>query len=727
MKRIAGIILTFSIQIALGAQPGGTISGFVRDVLSAKPLTGVNVYLQNTAIGTATDDAGFYAIKNVPIGQYQICFDMIGYQRPPLKIIKIKSGDRLELDMLLKVEAIHFDQSVTVTATRGHSLVTEVPASVNVVKLEEIESRNPQNLAEALQNVQGVYFKDYGGLGNTKTISLRGSSAEQVLVMLDGQRLNNPQNGQVDFASLAVEGVERIEVVRGGSSALYGSDAVGGVINIITKSSHNKEAPNRLSGSLKYTLGSFNSASFENEMTFRMPVGEFSGSYKFLESEGNFPYLDDYDKEQTRQNADVKSQDVYLKFTRPLGDSLYSRLLDLSYKYYSSERGAPGTIDDQYKFATMWDRANQYNVIFSGKVFNLFNDLRAQMYRHNSWSHYRNIESSAKVNSRFTVQTNGMEIQMKTVPIPQASLTYGFGLRSDKLHNLQTDTLHQRQSWYAFLVNESTLGFQSGFCRSVAVVSSVRFDQTTDYGSKLSPKVGTVLNFGDTWQTSFKINFGGSYRAPTFNDLYWPADPWTEGNPNLKPESGLDYDVGFRWQLPILGGIYFESTYFHNRMKDLIIWRETNSIWSPENVDKALIQGIENGINLKPFGKFLTIAGNYSYLDARNKTNSPTVYDKRLIYRPRHNANLNLNFAFHFVTLNYQYSYTGLRYTTSANTKFLPSYHTSDVTLSLRPKTTMKDFLISVQMKNIFNERYQVVARMPIPGREMRLAIKVGF
>lgn len=491
-----------SIPLVLRAALGGSLSGIITDATNQKPLVGVNVYLRNTSIGTSTDNAGYYKIENIPTGQYQVCIEMIGYEKPPSKYVKITSEQKIELNLALNVQTINFEECVTVTATRGHSLITEVPSSVNVIKMEALESRNPQNLAEALQNIQGVYFKDYGGLGNTKTISMRGSSSEQVLVMLDGQRLNNPQTGQVDFASLAIEGIERIEVVRGGNSALYGSDAVGGVINIITKSSHHDAQKKSVTGSIKYTVGSFSSVAFENEATSRQPFGELSGSYKLLESEGSFKYIDDSGYRQTRKNADISSQDVYLKFSRPVGDSLFSRLLDISYKYYSSERGAPGTIEDLYNYAKMWDRNNQYNLTFSGKVFNLFNDFRLQMYRHGSWNRYLNNETAAYTDSRFTVNTNGLEAQMKTILIPQASLTYGFGLRSDQMTNLQTDTTHRRLSWYGFLVNESTIGFNDGFVRSVSFVPSLRFDQTSDYGHRFSPKAGTVINFGKYWQTS---------------------------------------------------------------------------------------------------------------------------------------------------------------------------------------------------------------------------------
>ncbi len=721
------ILLWLSIPLFLQAGQVGSISGFIIDATSKKPLVGVNVYLKNTSIGTATDDAGFYKIENIPLGQYQICVEMIGYEKPPVKYVKIIANQNIELNFELNVQVIDFQESVTITATRGHNLITEVPSSVDVIKMEDLEVRNPQNLAEALQNLQGVYIKDYGGLGNTKTISLRGSSSEQVLVMLDGQRLNNPQTGQVDLALIETEGIERIEVVRGGNSALYGSDAVGGVINIITKSPHSGLSKKSITGSIKYTIGSFNSLSFENGATFNLPFGILSGSYKLLESKGDFKYIDAYGNEQTRKNAGINSEDVYLKFNKPIGDSLFNRRLDITYKYYSSERGAPGTIEDLYKYAKNWDRANQYNLTFTGKVFNLFNDFRLQIYRHDSWNRYFNNEVAAYTDSRFTVSMDGAEAQMKTILIPQASLTYGLGLRSDKMDNLQLETSHNRLSWYGFIVNESNFNLSSRLIHTIFLVSSLRFDQTSNYGNKFSPKLGTVFNFGKYWQTSLKFNIGTSYRAPTFNDLYWPADAWTQGNPDLKPESGWDYDCGLRFQFPILNGLYWESTYFQNQMKGLIIWKEKNGIWSPENVNKAMIRGIENSLSFKPFKKFLEISGNYTFLDARNKTNERTVFNKRLVYRPKNTANINLNCSFSVFTLSYQFSYTGLRYTTNDNTDYLPSYKTSDITLNYKPKTDSADLLLSLQIKNIFDERYEIVKNMPIPGRELRLALKIGY
>ena len=722
MYRFAVFILIGLIPNISSAQEKAEIRGYVHTE-SGQALAGVNVFLKNTVLGSATDQTGFFSIKNIPAGQYQLQVEMIGYERPLARTIKIKAGEIQNLNYTLKVQAISFDECVTVTATRGHSLVTEVPASVNVIRMEDLEARNPQNLAEALQNVQGVYFKDYGGPGNTKTISIRGSSSEQVLVMLDGQRLNNPQTGQVDFATLSVEGVDRIEVVRGGNSALYGADAVGGVINIITRGDHTTSG---LDGSLRFAYGSFHTNAIENSLNFRKPSLQCALSYKFLQSEGDFDYRQ-YGRTVTHENAGINSQDVYLRLARPFGDPLYNRSLELSLNHYSAERGAPGTIENLYRFAKMWDRSNQYNLIYSGKVLNLLNDLRIQTYHHNSSNYYKNVESLVKVNSRFKVQSDGSELQLRLFLIPKNIFTYGLGLRIDQVRDLQIDTSNQRTSNYVYLINELKLDISDGLFNSFTVVPSLRYENSSDYGAHTSPKIGFVINLGQQWQTTFKFNAGASYRAPTFNDLYWPADPWTVGNLALQPESGFDFDGGIRLQYPILQGFYFESTFFQNRMDDLIIWQQSNGKWSPENVNKALIRGLENGATVHLFQKQVTLAGNYTYLDARNKTTERTEYNKRLIYRPRHSANLNLTAKLRRVSLHYQFNYTGLRYTKPENTLYLPAYQTSDVTLTVTKLYHDVEYTCSFQVKNLYDASYRIVENMPIPGREFRLSLKIGY
>lgn len=701
----------------------GQIYGSVQCAKSATALVAVNVYLKNTHIGTATDENGFYTIEKIPAGKYEIIVEMIGYRQLQRKFVNIHSGENLELNFKLQPVTIVFNDGITVTATRGHSLITEVPASVDVINSDMIELKNPQNVAEALQNVKGVYIKDYGGLGNTKTISLRGSTAGQVLVMLDGQRLNNPQTGQVDFSAISTEGIERIEVVRGGNSALYGSDAVGGVINIITKKSDRERQG--VSISFKIGTASFGTGTIEPLIKFTKENTSVFASFKYLESKGDFKFIDNYGNEKIRLNSDIISRNYYVSWDQNFGDPHYQRNFSISLKHFNFSRGAPGTIEPYYYHARMWDKNNQANVIYSGKIINLFNDLRLQLYYHDSYNRYKNDETQAMIDSEFFTQTRGNEIQMKSVIGPQVSMTYGIGLRYDWMKNPQIKQENERNSYYLFLLNESVLCVNN-VLQTVSVVPSFRYDYNSDYTNKLSPKLGLVLNFGNTWRSTLKFNIGKSYRAPTFNDLYWPEDEFTKGNPELEPEYGNDWDVGIRLQYPILNGIYIESSYFENRMNRLILWQEEGGFWTPQNVNKSCIRGLENSIQIEPFRDFLDITANYTFLDARNLSDETNEYKKILVYRPKHTVNVGINFKYKTLVVGYQFNYTSRRYTDKTNVwaNSLDPYSVSDISISLTPTFSAVKINFSFQIKNVLNEEFRVLKNMPIPGREYRFSVK---
>lgn len=720
---IFSILMTIEL---IAGQDYGQISGTVRCIDSDQPLIAVNVYLKNTHIGTATDENGYYKISNIPPGKYEILVEIIGYTKIQRQIVKIKTGDNIDLNFALLQEAIFFKKGVTVTATRGHSLISEVPSSVNVVDKQELELKNPQNLAEALQNVLGVNIKDYGGLGNTKSISLRGSSASQVLILLDGQRLNNPQSGSVDLSQISLEGIEKIEVVRGGNSALYGSDAIGGVINIISK----KPDPDKqgVAGDLKFGIASFGTYSAEPSIRFSIKNTSITASYKYLSSKSDFSYIDNYGNNATRVNSDIISRNYYVGLIHKFGDPHYQRNLSLTFKHYNSARGAPGTIEPYYYHARMWNRNNRISAVYTGKVFNLFHNLRFQSYYYDSWYKYKNDETTGSILSKYTTQTYGNEIQFNSVIGPQVSLTYGSGLRYDQNRDIITKNLNKQTSYYLFAVNESVICINS-LLQTISFVPSLRYDTDSKYMNHIvSPKLGAIFNFGEVWKSSLKLNAGKSYRAPTFNDLYWPEDAWTIGNPDLEPEYGTDWDIGIRLQYPILNGVYFESCYFESNMTNLIIWQQVDK-WMPLNVDKSRNRGIENSLKISLIKEYLDISANYMYLDTRNLSESPTTYNKILVYRPKHTVNISTTLNLKSIRLNYQYSYNSRRFTDASNTwgNSLDPYSVSDITVNFNAKIMKTQMDYSFQIKNIFNHEYRVMKNMPVPGREYRFLVKVSI
>ncbi len=706
---------------------GAQLSGRVVDRISEDPIENTLIYLEPGFRYAKTNAQGKYEISDLQPGIYQISTKHVGYISDQKQQVEIKPGEKIDVNFYLTERYYSTSDAIVVTATRGKSLISEVPASVDVVGLETIELVAPQNMAEVLDNIQGVFIKDYGGIGGIKSISLRGSSAEQVLVLMDGQRLNNAQNGQVDFGTLSTEGIEKIEIIRGGSSALYGADAVGGVVNIITKKDHQATG---MTGSINYMRGSFNSQSMAASANFH--YGQINGSagYKHLSSDGNFTYINEDRVEEEKENNNITSDDVFARMNWIFGDSIAQKDLDLSYKYYTSERGSPGTTDLPYYTARLWNTNQQFNTSLSGKVFNFMNDLKIQGYIHYLKTRYKNDELLVPIDSKYKNHTYGLEGQMQTVFSSTNLLTYGTGYRYDFLESSEFPSDHERHTYYIFVQDELSFSFASSTGLTyISLVPALRFDSSSDFGNHLSPKIGGVVNVGREWQTSVKINAGLNYRAPNFNELYWPEDPWAKGNPSLNPEHGFDWDIGLRLRYPVLTGLAFDLSYFDVHMKDLILWQSVGQIWMPLNVDKARNQGLEINLSLNPLMEVLIFSGNYTYLDAKNLSDDRNAYDKQLVYRPKHTANATIGLSWPVFTIQYRYHFVGRRHTKAANIYklSLDPYRVSDIVISYHSGYEIWGWKISFQVKNFLDEQYEIIKYQPNPGREYRVNLHLSI
>ncbi|MCK4755012.1 MAG: TonB-dependent receptor, partial [Calditrichia bacterium] len=206
------------------------------------------------------------------------------------------------------------------------------------------------------------------------------------------------------------------------------------------------------------------------------------------------------------------------------------------------------------------------------------------------------------------------------------------------------------------------------------------------------------------------------------------SDTWSSGNPELKPESGFDWDLGINFRIPVLNHFSFDVIYFDIRMKDLIQWQSINLIYMPVNVNKTRNKGLEINSSIQLIDNMLDLTGNYTYLDARNKSDDE-LNGKYLVYRAPHSFNLTLNWQWRFLSLNYDYRYIGKRYSDQNNTpEFeLDPYEVSDLTFVFTKKYSKWQPVLSFQIKNIFDKRYEIIRLYPLPGREFRINLGVTY
>ena len=253
MKKVA--ILSVSIfyflinsVVALSIElPDGKLSGFITDKSTGFPIPDANIIIVGTKYGTVSKDGGYYFFENIPKAISTISVRVIVYQTKTSENIKITSNTIL--DFILTPEPLQ-TESVIVTATRTDHLQSHVSMSSEVITNSQLRKKNGSTVGEILQTATGLYTRNYGGLAGIHTASIRGSNVDQVLVLLDNRRLNNAQGGGVDLNNLPIEGIDRIEILRGGHSGLYGSDAIGGIINLVTRQIR---VPKSFSYGMKYT------------------------------------------------------------------------------------------------------------------------------------------------------------------------------------------------------------------------------------------------------------------------------------------------------------------------------------------------------------------------------------------------------------------------------------------------------------------------------------------
>ncbi len=234
MRSLVFMLAVCSLCVSLQSQvPRGSISGVVRSASTGVPLVGVNVVLQGTVRGTATGPGGKFTLARLPAGEYRVVFSMVGYERRTEGPIRLEGGSEVSLTVDLK-ETVIEAEAVVVTASRREQLKLEAPVSMATLSAADVLNQSAATLDEVLRQVSGVHMTQ-------DQINIRGSSGysrgvgSRVLLLLDGVPYLTGDTGEINWETIPVHQIERIEVVKGAGSALYGSSALGGVVNVLTR------------------------------------------------------------------------------------------------------------------------------------------------------------------------------------------------------------------------------------------------------------------------------------------------------------------------------------------------------------------------------------------------------------------------------------------------------------------------------------------------------------
>ena len=596
---------------------------------------------------------------------------------------------------------------VVVIATRFAISTANAPSGVSVLTRKDIDLKFSEDLSTALQGLPGFVIRDLGGSSGIKTVSLRGMSSEQTLFLVNGMRLSSVQNGWVDLGLMQLGGIERIEAVRGGQSGLYGADAIGGAVNLITTRSDSSSV------SLKGTTGSTGFKRIDALAATGLGLFQVSGGLGAENSTGNFSYIfqNGADTElRTRQNSDSRLLNAFFQSQVNITDNTQALLWT---QYYSASRGSPGPETGSNPLHARLGDDGTTTILQLNHISPALGSLAATGQYRRSYERYQDPESPQPIDDWYLNRSGTASLQWDMPLTETLILTAGGELGAAFLEsdNVLNPVRRDQQSFFAgaaFIVAP-----REGWVKNISLFPMVRYDDFSDVGGMWSPRIGLNLWFAEEGAVQARSSFGKNFRAPTFNELYW----WQGGNPLLTSEEATTFDAGVDWSFPAGGRQRVSLGYFAVDLRNRITG------WPPVNIARVLTRGLEAEWTWEVFGRY-SFALNGSYTDARNR--GEIDFNKRIPFVPEVVMNLSGAGTFEGFRPVVTVQYVSRRFTTTDNNIALSSEPYAIVQTDLSYSLVMGSVsvMVWVSVGNLFNEDYEVVKSYPMPLRTFKLGIQ---
>lgn len=630
-------IFTVSTSVTYSANP--SLRGIITDAKTGSALAGVTVTVENTPYGTITDENGLYVLRNIRQGEYHLLISYIGYKAKKVNV-NIESGKTAELNESLAEEVIQTGE-IVVSAVKRVQAVQEVPISVSVINNLALQQRNITKIDDALQYVPGVSM-------NGEDVSIRGSAGytfglgSRVTLLLDGIPMLSGDLADIKLGALPFFNIDRIEVVKGAGSALYGTSALGGVINIISKEPGPKaEIKSKAFASIytepRYKQWKYSDRLYENDgfdLGYSQKLGDLSlllhGSY----------YLD----ESYRKYDDSRRYSAYTKFGYDFSD--YTKV-KLTFNF-SEDDAADWVYWNSLDSATFPSAPYNPNIRFvsgnlaaMGELKQILNADNFMFLRFNYYHTYHHTNHKkddpeyrqSKANSVFS------EAQLNSSLGDNFLLTSGANLT---LNDVNSNTFGIKNQVIISAYTQGELTYIENL--TVNAGARVDFDVASgdQYNTELSPKIG--LMWKSPWQLNIRASAGKGFRSPSIAERFASVDFQgfvVKQNPMLKPEKSISFELGANYDgMDYIFGIplNIDMCFFVNSLSDLIepviIPEETGTIQF-RNVTRAKVTGFETVIRTYFPGLFGFETG-FTYIDPIDETLNKTLkYRSKILWYNR--------------------------------------------------------------------------------------------
>ncbi len=725
-KDLIYVFLSGLIGIA-SAQDAANLEGLVADANTGLPLPGSHVYLTGTSNHAVADEVGRFRFYSLSPGRYELDVSHIGYGRERILGIVVTPQAPAFVEVRLRPQPVYLPEvqiQVEAAASQG------IGSGGRVIGREELRKSTADDIARLLEMEGLATISSDGSPGGKRSVTLRGSGSDQVLVLVDGRPLNEAADGVADLSLISLAEVQQIEVYPQAPSSL-GAQAIGGVINIVTLRPGLEQYYLRagLSGyGEKFgglTLGrSINGWPFLGVIEHRESTGEYR--YRTVPDDGLDVFTRNLGMTFTRENADYRRDYLSLKIDPPGALNLgYRRTLlfrhnpdylpEPIFEHESSTkddrqeftlnldggdvwyRPAVSMSAEGYHQKTMVDYGPQYPLLYS------YTDLRGEAYQAElSWRKQTRHWDDVRIGSGIRLER-----------LWSAKLQDGYAERLHEFGYLQVQ---------GDLLKDMNLPLRSG------LFSGVRADLYRDQETFVYPRVGLELGGGDDLFWLLRGELAGAYRLPSFNALFWQEDLLSSGNPNLKPERSQNQELhaGVGCQYLEIGISYFDRDIW-----DLIYWRlDFDNRWKPLNLSRAWIYGTEYSLkgSTGQGGFRSEVTFSHRWMRAINLSGEPNTHGNFLPYRPQNSTTLSFRQSLRYLTVDLSARWVDRRFTNESNTKSLSPYKVWDLGISKRLQLFNSDANLDLraEIRNLFNENYRIVSGAPVPLREWWISAAIG-
>lgn len=574
--------------------------------------------------------------------------------------------------------AIKADENMVITANPYKQSTDEVMSTVSIITRIDIDRIQPKSIAELLKSTAGIDIAANGGPGQNTSVFVRGTNSTHTLFLVDGVRINTVTgSGGASVNNIPTYQIERIEVVKGPRAAMYGSDAVGAVIQIFTR----KLKGGEYQAALEYGSNNYMFAGVTAGVSHGDGASTFSVSKETTDgydiTNNDFTVDDDKDAYE-RVNISLKGeQSLSNAFTL----SWVGRYDDGDYDYDGNSQWTSTAPGQEYKKHLLSTGLN---------------------YAQDYWSHDINIAQYQEENTRLgdypaVDETTRNQLDYAGVYNANGTLSFNFGSQFYQDEYTGSNDAFSGQSRDTVSAFAGALYNRDAFITEFAL----RYNDVEDTGTETTYNISLGYNLTDAIFTS--INYGTGFKAPTLYQLY---DSWS-GNAELELETSES------WEFLLRGDVYgveTELSYFNIGFDNMLDYNYASSQY--DNIADAKIKGVE--FNASKSLDNLNVSANYTYTDTEDKTTGT-----QLSRRARHNANLQATYDWQQVSLTGIYQYQGTRFDANSNSS-LAAYNTLDIGVNYQLNDAWK---LQLKANNIFDTDYETAPGYITPGAEYFLQV----